>query len=315
MISDKAAESRQEARLAAISEQIAELEAENVAEREWNMRGEANSRSRPLNSLLEEDLEFDQVAKVVPVVTEESALTLEELIKKRILDDQFDDVVRRRPIEQAAYLPSRLLDVKTTKEDRSLAEIYADEFASERRAAAGEKGEVPEVDAKLEKEHESIRTIFDELCGKLDALSNARFTPKAASTTITTLLNAPSISLESALPTAQSTATLLAPEEVYAPSGPLVSKAEMTPAQKRAERGKVRKARAVTQKAIEKYGGGKKKESKQMQKDRAMNSLIGKRGVTVVGKGKAAKSALTGKERKDRGPPASDSQSGKALKL
>lgn len=82
----KAQQSRYEARMAALSEQIAELEAENVAERDWTMRGEAKSRDRPVNSLLEEDLEFDQVAKVVPVVTEESSLSLEEKIKKRILD-------------------------------------------------------------------------------------------------------------------------------------------------------------------------------------------------------------------------------------
>lgn len=79
-------QSRYEARMAALSEQISALEAENVAEREWTMRGEINARARPQNSLLEEDLEFDQAAKVVPVVTEESSLSLEELIKKRILD-------------------------------------------------------------------------------------------------------------------------------------------------------------------------------------------------------------------------------------
>jgi U3 small nucleolar RNA-associated protein MPP10 len=83
---DKSKQSRYEQRMSALSEQIAELEAENVAEREWAMRGEINSRARPINSLLEEDLEFDQVAKVVPVVTEESSLTLEDKIKKRILD-------------------------------------------------------------------------------------------------------------------------------------------------------------------------------------------------------------------------------------
>ena len=80
------AQSRYEQRMATLSEQIASLEQENVAEREWAMRGETNARARPLNSLLEEDLEFDQISKVVPVVTEESSLSLEEKIKKRILD-------------------------------------------------------------------------------------------------------------------------------------------------------------------------------------------------------------------------------------
>jgi U3 small nucleolar RNA-associated protein MPP10 len=48
--------------------------------------GEATSRSRPINSLLEEDLEFDRTMKAVPVVTEDSVQTLEDVIKKRILD-------------------------------------------------------------------------------------------------------------------------------------------------------------------------------------------------------------------------------------
>jgi U3 small nucleolar RNA-associated protein MPP10 len=48
--------------------------------------GEATSRSRPVNSLLEEDLEFERAMKAVPIVTEESVNSLEELIKKRIVD-------------------------------------------------------------------------------------------------------------------------------------------------------------------------------------------------------------------------------------
>lgn len=48
--------------------------------------GEASARARPENSLLEEDLDFEHVQKVTPVITEETVRTLEELIKKRILD-------------------------------------------------------------------------------------------------------------------------------------------------------------------------------------------------------------------------------------
>ncbi len=50
------------------------------------MLGEATSRARPENSLLEEDLDFEQMGKVVPVVTEDRVKSLEELIKKRIID-------------------------------------------------------------------------------------------------------------------------------------------------------------------------------------------------------------------------------------
>jgi U3 small nucleolar RNA-associated protein MPP10 len=51
--------------------------------------GEATSRARPENSLLEHDLDFEHAGKVVPTVTEESVASLEELIKRRILDVRY----------------------------------------------------------------------------------------------------------------------------------------------------------------------------------------------------------------------------------
>lgn len=53
------------------------------------MQGEATARSRPQNALLEADLEFEHVGKVVPVVTEESVKSLEEKIKARITEVRF----------------------------------------------------------------------------------------------------------------------------------------------------------------------------------------------------------------------------------
>lgn len=70
----------------ALSSQIAALEAENVGVKDWATKGEAKARDRPVNSLLEEDLEYERSGKVVPVITEETTKTIEDLIKKRILD-------------------------------------------------------------------------------------------------------------------------------------------------------------------------------------------------------------------------------------
>lgn len=78
--------SRHERRLLALSSQIASLEAENVGAKNWATKGEAKSKDRPINSLLEEDLEYERSGKVVPIITEETTKTIEELIKKRILD-------------------------------------------------------------------------------------------------------------------------------------------------------------------------------------------------------------------------------------
>ena len=50
------------------------------------MTGEANSRARPLNSLLEEDLDFEHRQRAVPIITEEKVRSLEEVIKARIIE-------------------------------------------------------------------------------------------------------------------------------------------------------------------------------------------------------------------------------------
>lgn len=118
------------------------------------------------------------------------------------------------------------------------------------------------------------------------------------------------------MPAAMSAASGLAPEEVYVPEhrGTLTAKSEMTPSQKKAARAKNRKARMQTQKVIDKYSS--KSRNDKQAKERAMNSLIGKRGVTVVGKGKAAKSALTGQDRRERGSgPDTSGMSGAKFKL
>lgn len=78
--------SAHEKRMAALSEQIRELEMENVGPRDWTLMGEATARSRPSNALLEQDLDFDRAARPVPQVTEEKVSSIEALIKKRILE-------------------------------------------------------------------------------------------------------------------------------------------------------------------------------------------------------------------------------------
>ena len=43
-----------------MQKKIKEIEAENVAQRPWQLTGEATAAKRPKNSLLEESLYFDQ---------------------------------------------------------------------------------------------------------------------------------------------------------------------------------------------------------------------------------------------------------------
>jgi len=57
--------------------------------------GEVQGNKRPQNSLLEEYLEYDFGAKLAPVFDEKRNQTLEDMIKFRIKEGVFDDVIRR----------------------------------------------------------------------------------------------------------------------------------------------------------------------------------------------------------------------------
>lgn len=114
--------------------------------------------------------------------------------------------------------------------------------------------------------------------------------------------NLPSVSLESALPTSQSTTTLLAPEEVYTASGPdsalAVDKADLTPQQKKALRQKQRQGRKqVAERAERVLASQERRKGVRGEKEAAERQLIGARGVTVLGKGGKEKKA-EGKKRK-----------------
>lgn len=77
------------------------------------------------------------------------------------------------------------------------------------------------------------------------------------------------------MPTTQSSAARLAPEEVHVPDPADADRSDLTPAQKRAERQKKRKQRAEQ---------AKKREQFVSDKEKARKSLLGTRGVTVLGK-------------------------------
>ncbi|EIN13712.1 Mpp10 protein [Punctularia strigosozonata HHB-11173 SS5] len=294
--------STHEKRMEALRAQIAELEAENVGKKDWVLMGEATARSRPQNSLLEEDLDFERVMKAVPVVTESSVQALEDRIKARILDNNFDDVVRRRPVEDKPFLPSRLIELQDKKSKQSLAEIYEEEYVTAASGvAAGD-----DRDGKLKKEHEEIEKMWDGICYKLDALCNAHFTPKLPKATIETVSNVAAATLESALPTTKATTTMLAPEEVFAPSSSDVrARSELTPAEKRSLHNKQKKAKKQARDALERRvgkvaqmnTGSKHPSSVKKQKEEALKSVVKSgKGVTVIGK----KSKQTeGKKRKE----------------
>ncbi|CAO3589568.1 unnamed protein product [Absidia cylindrospora] len=169
----KSAHERQQDRLRA---QIEQFEQENIEGRHWTLKGEASVKSRPVNSLLEEDMEFDHSVKPVPVITQETTNVLEDMIKKRISEGTYDDVERKADPSARPWLPSKRVELVDTQSKKSLADLYEEEYV---KKSTGDKSQAK--DEALEKEHETIRGMLSGLCEKLDALSNFHFTPKAVS--------------------------------------------------------------------------------------------------------------------------------------
>ncbi|KAL7413419.1 U3 small nucleolar ribonucleoprotein complex, subunit Mpp10 [Mrakia frigida] len=293
---DAAPLSTHAARLALLSQQIKALEDENVGVKPWALAGEAGSKSRPINAILEEDLEFENVGKQVPVVTEEKVKGLEDKIKQRILDNDFNDVLRRRALDAKPFLPSRVFELQDQQSTKSLAQIYEDEYtASSSKVSGGAGPPIDDRDGKLKKEHEEIEKTWGEICYKLDSLSNANFTPKQPKAQIQTLTNLATLSLETALPPSQRASHLLAPEEVFQPpsASDLRSKSEMTPTEKRVARGKEkkfkRKQRDRLEGAVDKFdkfkNGRKGAKGEKGAKEEALKGLVKEgRGVTIIGK-------------------------------
>lgn len=210
--------SSHERRQAALAAQIRKLEAEAVSQREWAMSGEARASDRPLNSLLEEDLEFERTGKPAPVATAEVSSTLEALIKQRILDRQFDEVTKRVPGSSLLDGPRAkrgLVDIEHRgPEQQSLSAMYEAEHLQQT-----DPNYVAPRDAKLKAAHDEITRLWSDVSAKLDALSNWHYRPKPPAVEVAVVTDAPRVLMEDARPTAtagmQAEESGLAPHEVY----------------------------------------------------------------------------------------------------
>ncbi|MCJ1448767.1 MAG: U3 snoRNP protein [Stictis urceolatum] len=285
--------STHERRQAALAAQIRALESEAVAKREWTLQGEARAADRPLNSLLEEDLEFERAGKPVPVITAEVSESIEELIKQRILDRNFDEVPKRRPGAEALQAPAArrgLVDLDT-RNDQSLAEVYEQDHQR-----LTDPNYVDKRDAKLKAAHGEIEKLWKEVSGKLDALSSFHYKPKLPDVEVSVVTDAPRITMEDARPSGVGMGAEqsgLAPQEVYKPGeekekgeivtkkGGVVGQAEMT----REEKLRRRRREKERIKKRSEGQGGKNVESKRTKEKKDVVGELKKGGVKVIGKG------------------------------
>lgn len=285
-------------RQAALTAEIRRLEAASVAKRDWTLSGEARAADRPINSLLEEDLEFERAGKPIPVITQEVSEDIEALIKRRILAREFDEVIKRRPGNLATGkgdVRRGRFELDDTKPQQSLAEMYE----AEHLKTVNPEGHTDKRDEKLKREHAKIEQMWNDVSAKLDALSSWHYKPKMPSASINVVADVPTISIEDARPAAGGEVggeSMLAPQEVYKPgegkgnkeevlkkgSGLPIGREEMTRDEKvrrrRREKERIRKAGGLPPaKGVD--GRGKKAEEK-----RGVIGDLKKGGVRVIGK-------------------------------
>ncbi|XP_076980123.1 U3 small nucleolar ribonucleoprotein MPP10 [Tamandua tetradactyla] len=214
-----------------MNEKIASLEKELLEKKPWQLQGEVTAQKRPENSLLEETLHFDHAVRMAPVITEETTLQLEDIIKQRIRDQAWDDVVRKEKPKEDAYEYKKRLTLDHEKSKLSLAEIYEQEYIKLNQQKTADE-ENPE--------HVEIQKMMDSLFLKLDALSNFHFIPKPPVPEIKVVSNLPAITIEEVAPVGVSDAALLAPEEIKEKNkaGDIKTDAEKTTTDKKRERRK-----------------------------------------------------------------------------
>jgi len=293
---------------------IEKLEEEAIADKHWALKGEISSKARPLNSLLEEDLEVEHASKPVPVITEEVTQTLEDMIRQRILDNLFDDVERKIDINtlKPKYDPNKQFELFEEQKKQSLSEVYENEYL---RQTAGEHQSEKELE--LEKRHQEIDELFKKLCQNLDALSNWHYAPKPAKMEMTVVSNVPTIQMEEVLPIHESENTLLAPEEAYEkPKTDVKGETEIDSSEKKRQRARRRKIKKVERKQREKEQKLRAKllpnsiSQKHANKKQALETLTGNKNVTIISNNSL--NLPGGKKKKGNGAKVISTTGGKA---
>jgi U3 small nucleolar RNA-associated protein MPP10 len=249
-----------------LRKQTEEYEKEMLAEKPWHMTGETKSTSRPVNSLLQGTPEFEMASKRAPTITIEHTANIEEIIKKRILAEDWDDVVPRE-LPDVAWNKKRgeAPEVSQEKSKLGLGELYEREYL---KKAVGYDRDADEKQTEEGKAKDEMKQLFANLCSKLDGLSNYHFAPRPISNEVEVrTVTAPAIAMEEVLPLHVSDARGVAPEEVYGTKrgreGILRGETEMDQTErkrlrqsKKSARRKVRKEKLADEKLISRLEPG-----------------------------------------------------------
>ena len=204
-----------------LHEQTLSLERDLMSEKPWKMMGEAAGSDRAPDSLLDSATggstpEFEVAFKPPPILDPaEHAADIEEMIKKRIIDEDWDDVVPRELPDIGTKRGSGdAPEVSQEKSKLGLGELYEREYL---KKTAGYDRTADEKRTEEDAAKEEMRSLFGTLCSQLDALSNYQFAPRpvADEADVSESKDRPAIAMEEVLPLHVSGSKGAAPEEAY----------------------------------------------------------------------------------------------------
>ncbi|CAI2348809.1 unnamed protein product [Caenorhabditis sp. 36 PRJEB53466] len=256
-----------------MKERISKLEEENLAPRSWELSGEVAADQREQNTLLEKHVDFDHGAKRAPEVTEEFTDRLESLIKQRIKDKAWDDVIRVKKVDAKGPKFETQAIENMFNQKTSLAEVYEKEY--EKSIGGGGDGE-----KKVNESHETIKKKMSDLFRLIDALTHFEYKPDQAREEVKVVSNMAALRVEEVGITASSEAQLMAPEEVSKKMKAVEKgKEERDSTDKARER---RKKKAKQRSMVEKFGEEKVfGEQKAKKKEKAEKGMDKKGGEKV----------------------------------
>ena len=171
-----------------IFSQIKKIEEKMISnKKDWSTKGEILGKERPKDSLLTKAMDFEVGLKAPPIPDREFTDKLENMIKQRIIDDIFDDPIKKDFINlNEQKKAENELDFEKSK--KGLGEIYEEKYL-------GNENTESKVD--------EIKKDCDDLCNQLfdifKQMTNGTSTPyglKGKKEDLINITNIPAIQIE-----------------------------------------------------------------------------------------------------------------------
>ena len=163
--------------------QIQDLENRMVNKKDWQLRGEITSNSRPVGSLLQEHLDFKVTSRPKPLPSAEINTKIEKMIKTRVASDLFDDP--KRVVVNVDKKSKIGEEIDFQKSKKGLAELYEEEMIDN-----------TETINNLTPEKVEVLELFDELFSMFNGLTNNNFISEGLNKEMNVLRGVKAIKIE-----------------------------------------------------------------------------------------------------------------------